>query len=827
MFYLSEQALAKLDTPTLTAILRASAGVEPRAEVAGEQPAAILRGSVGIEAAEALLPVIAGQPEVDLALVAAFLDALALAQAERVDALVARLRDLVGGTSMLTGCWLLAELEQERGNERAALELWEKIVTAGGGGQMAEALLALGRLQLRCTSAPDALNSLRAALRAQDTLRSTAQSFFARAERFYRTLCARLEKANTVGATDASGNGSKAVTAGGADRRNASGSTAIAGKTARPDNVAAVGNKVNDARELTDAGEATAVGGACGAGQVLRIAILGSGTTTFLATALKMVCVRDGFAPEIYEAPYGAFRQEIMNAQSGLYAFAPQFVVIATQGRDAHLPAFAAEGEAEALVESTLSEWLELWALLLSRLPCTVLQNNFDLDWSDSAGSLGFVEPEGRPRLLLALNEGMRQRAPAGVVVVEADMASALVGKIRWSNARQWFMSGQHPAQECLPLLADVYCSLIRAALGMAKKVLVLDLDNTLWGGVIGEDGVDGIRLGAPSAEGEAFVAFQRYALELKGRGVLLAVCSKNNEADARQPFLEHEAMVLGLDDFVAFHATWGDKPSALQALAKALNLGLESFVFVDDNPAERALVRYRLPQVAVPEMDSADPAGYIAAIEHGRYFEALALSMEDRQRHGAYRANAERARLLAATADMESFLRQLEMKVTHGVFDSRVFERVVQLLGKTNQFNLTTRRHSREQVTKFMANPEVWTQWFRLQDRFGDNGLVGLLIAVPAGEQTWEIDTFLMSCRVIGRDMEKYMMATLLHEAGRRGIRRVMGRYVPTTKNAMVSDLYPQLGFVREEGADPGVFVYSAMDNLHPVPPCFAQGES
>jgi FkbH-like protein len=349
-----------------------------------------------------------------------------------------------------------------------------------------------------------------------------------------------------------------------------------------------------------------------------------------------------------------------------------------------------------------------------------------------------------------------------------------------------------------LPRLADADLALIRAATGMVRKVLVLDLDNTLWGGVIGEDGLEGIRVGPPHADGEAFVMLQHYARELKERGVLLAVCSKNNAADARLPFERHESMVLRLDDFAAFVANWEDKPANLIRLSEQLGVGLDSFVFVDDNPVERALVRRELPEVAVPELGS-DPARFVETLAQGRWFEALTLSGEDRERHAAYQANAARRELEAAAPDLEAFLRQLQMEVAHGPVSAGNLARVAQLVSKTNQFNLTTRRHPPEALRQFAADPAGWTQAFRLKDRYGDNGLVGVVIAVPAGESAWEIDTFLMSCRVIGRGLRRYMLATLLKTARERGITRVTGLYAPTPKNAMVAAMYPDAGFAPE----------------------------
>ena len=350
------------------------------------------------------------------------------------------------------------------------------------------------------------------------------------------------------------------------------------------------------------------------------------------------------------------------------------------------------------------------------------------------------------------------------------------------------------------PELVDQQVALIRASLGLTKKVLVLDLDNTLWGGVIGEDGLGGIVLGPPSARGEAFATFQRYVLELKERGILLAVCSKNNLEDAQLPFLHHDATVLHLDDFAIFRANWLDKPTNLHEIAQKLNLGLDSFVFIDDNPIERALVRGQIPEVSVPELEK-DPATFIDVLERGLYFESLTLSQEDRERHESYRGNVLREEMQAAAGSLEDFLRGLNMEAVTGPFDDNVLSRIVQLIGKTNQFNLTSRRHSEETVRRMISSEEYWTRYFKLRDRFGDNGLVGLMIAraLPDLTATWEIDTWLMSCRVIGRGMERFMIRTLINAARTKQVKHIRGIYVPTQKNTMVSGLYSQFEFVKQ----------------------------
>ncbi len=554
--------------------------------------------------------------------------------------------------------------------------------------------------------------------------------------------------------------------------------------------------------------------------RLARIAILMSTTPDLLVPLLRLACFRDGISADLYIAPYGNLQQEILNPTSDLYRFEPDVVVIGTSWRDANLSAWSDNPDSE--VRRVVTEIQQLWETLLQRQACRIIQHNFDQPAVDSYGHLSLAFRGGRGHMLREINRYLLDSAPAAVTLLDLDHVSACYGRRVWNDATYWHTAKQYPGAEALPFLVDHQVALIRAGLGLMRKVLVLDLDNTLWGGVIGEDGLEGIRLGPPSAVGEAYQEIQRYAVELKARGILLAVCSKNNEVDAKSPFLHHDAMILQLSDFVAFHANWLDKPTNLRAIADQLNLGIDSLVFLDDSPVERALVRRELPDVAVPELGP-DPADFVAALERGRYFEALALSQEDLERHQSYQANALRDELRTTAGSLEEFLCNLNMVAEAGSFNEPVLTRVVQLIGKTNQFNLTTRRHSEEQLRRMMASDEYWTCYVKLRDRFGDNGLVGLIVTRQNTDDagTWEIDTWLMSCRVIGRQMERFMLRTMADAARAYGVQRIYGVYIPTTKNAMVANLYGQLGFESIGRLANGTENYVLDLTICDVPPC------
>jgi FkbH-like protein len=351
---------------------------------------------------------------------------------------------------------------------------------------------------------------------------------------------------------------------------------------------------------------------------------------------------------------------------------------------------------------------------------------------------------------------------------------------------------------DALPALAEAMVSHVRAVLGLSRKVLVTDLDNTLWRGVIGEDGLEGIAIGPGSPEGEAHLALQRYLRELKSKGVVLAVCSKNNPEDARLPFERHTHMALRLDDFAAFRANWEDKVTNLRAMARDLSLGLESFVFLDDNPVEREWVRSQLPEVAVVELGPS-PFHFVRDLDRGRYFETLSLSAEDLARAAQYRIEAQRESLRSSAASLDEFLHRLQLQARVEPVSPRNLTRVTQLINKTNQFNLTTRRYTEAQVRALAEDPGAWTGAFHLSDSMGSYGLIGVVFCRPfGGEPAWEIDTWLMSCRVLGRQMEKFMLDRLLEAAIQKRVPRIVGVYRRTAKNGMVENLYGQLGFQR-----------------------------
>jgi len=522
-----------------------------------------------------------------------------------------------------------------------------------------------------------------------------------------------------------------------------------------------------------------------------RIALLSSTTIDFLAPILQAQCFGAGIDAEIYIGPFNQYEQEIRHPDSGLTRFQPDVVVIATDWRSLGLR--DEEDSPGSIIGEHMVRLESLWREARQRLGATVIQFNYEAPPFEALGHLSAALPGGRGRLLRAINLALWEAAGRnqGVAILDVDQAAARFGKDRWNDPVLWYTAKQYPSAEAMPALGHQLTALLRAILGLTSKCLALDLDGVLWGGVIGEDGLAGIQLGG-GPFGEAFVAFQRYLQSLTRTGVLLAVCSKNNPEDALLPFRQHPEMVLRERDIAVFTANWKSKDENLREIAAALNIGLDAMVFVDDNPAERSRVRQRLPEVEVVDLP-ADPALYVSALSRLALFETLAITKEDRQRTASIQENLERKTLEATAGSVDDYLAQLDIEVQLAPFDEVNLPRIVQLINKTNQFNLTTRRRADAEV-RALLTAGAYTQAMRTSDRFGDSGLTGVLIAIPEGGGL-RVDTWLMSCRVLGRRLEEVMFAALVRYASENHYTHIAGEYSPTAKNSQVADLYHRLG--------------------------------
>jgi FkbH-like protein len=394
-----------------------------------------------------------------------------------------------------------------------------------------------------------------------------------------------------------------------------------------------------------------------------------------------------------------------------------------------------------------------------------------------------------------------------GALLFDVAALAETIGLAEWHDPTLWNIGKVPFASAYLPIYAEAACRLIAALRGKSRRCLVLDLDNTLWGGVIGDDGLSGIVLGQGDPTGEAFLEVQRTALALRDRGIVLAVCSKNSEDTARAPFRSHPEMLLREEHVAVFRANWNDKATNIEAIAQALSLGLESMVLLDDNPVERGLVRDLLPEVAVPELPD-DPALFARTLLAAGYFEAIAFSAEDRTRASAYQENAARVALRDSSRGVEDYLRSLGTVLDFRPFDAPGRKRIAQLINKSNQFNLTTRRYSETDIARMECDPGRFTLQVRLSDSFGDSGMICVVICVPEHED-WRVDTWLMSCRVLGRRVEEAVLQEIVRNAKIRRIRRLVGLYVPTERNALVKDHYSRLGFDSTETRSDGATVW------------------
>ena len=484
-----------------------------------------------------------------------------------------------------------------------------------------------------------------------------------------------------------------------------------------------------------------------------RIAILGGSTTNEVADQLGLFLLQYGIQAEFYQSEYGQYWQDAMFGTPELDGFHPDVIYIHTNWRNIiNFPTTATpQAEIDAMLNAEYSRFEQMWQALEAKFHCPVIQNNFD-------------------------------------------------GLTAWGDAFFWHMYKYAMCLDAIPSLANSVANIIKSLYGRNKKALVLDLDNTLWGGIVGDDGVDGIAIGPEVPEGQVYAEFQSYCKALQTIGVVLAVDSKNDEANALAG-LNHPDSVLHPDDFVCIKANWDPKDQNLKAIAAELSLGADSFVFADDNPAERAIVAAQLPGVATPVLDGAE--NYIKMLDHGGYFETTILSGDDLKKTAQYHARAQAAQAQAAFADYGQYLESLEMTATIRPFEAVYMQRIAQLTNKSNQFNLTTLRCTEDDIRSMAEKPDWITLYGKLVDKFADNGVV-TVVAGQAQGQTLCLRLWLMSCRVLKRGMEDAMMDTLAAKAAAAGYTALEGYYYPTAKNAMVREFYAGYGFEKTaEDAD------------------------
>ena len=531
----------------------------------------------------------------------------------------------------------------------------------------------------------------------------------------------------------------------------------------------------------------------------LRLAVLSNATIDLIVPALVASAARHGVALEVIQPSYDQVAQEALTPNSKVNGAKPDAVLFALDYRALPLKLSLADAETSAATVQGVIGYLQLLRNgIKANSNAVCIFQTFAPPAETLFGSLDRAVPGTLRSLVDNINRELIDYVRgSGDTLLDVAGLAETVGLADWHNIQLWNMAKFSFSDELIPLYADHVARTVAAIRGKSRKVLILDLDNTVWGGVIGDDGLEGIKVAQGDATGEAHLAVQRLALDLRQRGIVLAVSSKNTDEVARAPFEQHPEMLLKLDHIAVFQANWNDKATNIQAIAEELSLGLDALVFLDDNPVERGLVRKLLPQVAVPEL-SEEAAYYARTLTAGGYFEAVAFAAEDLKRAGFYQDNAKRANLQKHVGGVDAYLASLDMTITFQPFDATGRARIVQLINKSNQYNLTTRRYTDPEVTAAENDAEVFTLQVRLADIFGDNGMISVVICRPGEDGVWDIDTWLMSCRVLGRKVEQMVLGEILEHARAASVHKLTGTYRPTDRNKLVIDHYANLGFTK-----------------------------
>lgn len=530
----------------------------------------------------------------------------------------------------------------------------------------------------------------------------------------------------------------------------------------------------------------------------LRLAVLSNANYDVIADYLPTAALRHGVNLDLVMPPFDQAMQQALDPASQIYTQAADCVLLAFDHRWYGLDRIALDQDASATIDRAIAQLDIIIAAIKANSGMTAIVQTVPVPPAALFGSLDAVIAGTLVNMVDILNRELAKLCAArGTCLHDAAGLARRIGTDAWFDAVSWAAFRFPFAADCFAAFAETLGRLLGAMRGKARKCLVLDLDNTLWGGVIGDDGLDGIVIARGDAKGEGHLAVQQLAKTLRARGILLAVSSKNDEAGARTPFENHPEMILRTADITVFQANWLDKPSNLEAIASQLNIGVDALVMLDDNPAERAQIRAALPMVAVPELPD-DAAWFAWYLEAAGYFEASEFTRDDLNRAASYTADAQRAEVMVKARDLGAYLDALGMVMRVGPFDPLQRKRIVQLANKTNQFNLTTRRYTEADIEQRESDPDACTLQANLSDNFGDIGLIALVIARPdsARSATWTIESWLMSCRVLGRQVEAGMLCALVDRARRAGIRWLEGEYLPTAKNAMVAEHYARLGF-------------------------------
>ncbi|HLX86100.1 MAG TPA: HAD-IIIC family phosphatase [Terriglobales bacterium] len=540
-----------------------------------------------------------------------------------------------------------------------------------------------------------------------------------------------------------------------------------------------------------------------------KLAILRSFTVEPIVPLLRAEAFAYGIDLEVHVCDFNTYVQDVVDPASSLYRFAPNAAVLAVRADQAAPElwrdfADLSPEAARRATEQAIQSYEQCIGAFRKHSQAALIVHTLERPSTPGLGVLDDQSDAGQSGLIRQINRELRRMAAQfrGVYALDYDALVARHGAAHWHDERKWLTARLPIAANHLVDMAREWMRFIVPLSGRTAKVVVVDLDNTLWGGVIGEDGMTGIKIG-PEYPGAAFQALQRTLLDLSRKGILLAVCSKNNLDDAMEAIEKHPGMLVRAKHFAAVRINWMDKAQNLREIAQELNVGIDALAFVDDNPFEREQVRATLPEVTVIDLPK-NPLEYSGAVRNCAVFERLTLSSEDQQRTAMYAEQKQRASAEQTFQSKEDFFRYLEQEAELEAVSDLTLARVSQLTQKTNQFNLTTRRYSEAQIAEMSSRPEWQIYSIKVRDRFGDHGLVGVAITHDQGEQC-EIDAFLLSCRVIGRTVETALLAHLAESAAHRGRKQLFGWFLPTKKNAPARDFYEQHGFERQESNGAG----------------------
>ena len=531
-----------------------------------------------------------------------------------------------------------------------------------------------------------------------------------------------------------------------------------------------------------------------------KIAILGGNTTNEVKLNLELFLLKEGIKPIFYESEYNKYYEDALFSQE-LLEFKPDIVyVYSTIKNIKKFPSIIFEKKQNEELFTYESKKLEMiWESLFSKLSCVVIQNNFELPQTRIIGNSSFYLDGGNINFINKLNLFISKATKKynNLYINDINYLSSLIGLEKWYDNELWFNYKYAVSFEGITYIAHSVASIIKSIYGKNKKAIALDLDNTLWGGVIGDDGVNGIKIGSETAIGEAYEDFQKYIKNLKDIGIILTIDSKNDLENALEG-LSHPSMILHKDDFFTIKSNWNLKSNNILESAREINIGEDSFVFIDDNPVERELVRSQLQNVAVPEIGDKIEL-FKNFIDRNNYFEIISLSKEDLERAKYYQDNQNREKEQQNYSNYSDYLKSLDMIAEIDEAKEIYLERIYQLINKTNQFNLTTKRYTKSEVEEIYKDPNQILLYGKLKDKFGDNGLISIIIGKQVGD-VLEILLWIMSCRVLKRDMEIAMLNELVDLAKKRGIKKLRGTYIPSKKNSMVKDHYKNLGFKFEK---------------------------